>query len=70
MINPDRVHRSKAVIASTNGRKHILVRGHAVECFEDLSKFSVGETVNIQAKFSIMLDKYVAKTVRKIKGVK
>lgn len=67
MINPWRVHRARAVIGKTNGKTIVLVKGRPVECFEDLSKFEVGETVNVQASFSICLDQYVIKTVRKIK---
>lgn len=70
MINPNRIHRAKAIVAITNGRKTIQVKTRPVECFEDLSSFMVGEIVNIQASFSIALDRYVIRTVRKIKNRK
>lgn len=68
MINPNKLHRAKAQIAFNGRDKIVLIKGTPVECFVDLNKFEVGEIVNIQAQYSIMLDQYVIRTVRKIKA--
>lgn len=74
MINPSRVHRSRAVITSISlGGGNFKVRvpsGYEIQGWDLPSKFKVGETVNIQAQFSIcltvirsgLLTKYVLKT--------
>jgi hypothetical protein len=67
MINPNRVHRAKGIIKTKRScGGYITVNGHDVETFQDLSKFAIGQLVNIQASFSIMLDQYIIKTVRKV----
>lgn len=75
MINPDKLSRSSAtvlkIMKKMDGTESVVVfaRGHTIECFENFKAgtFVVNERVNIQVRFSIMLDSYVAKTVRKIK---
>lgn len=76
MINPNRVHRSKAVIVSLYQSKFDtsltkatvkVARGHTIEGYVPVKSFSVGQTVNIQAQFSIMSDMYIVRTMRKIR---
>lgn len=75
MINPNRVHRAKGVIKYKHphcpdlGGK-IEVNGRELQTYVDLSKFELGQTVNVQAQFSIVLDQYVINTVRKTRGAK
>jgi hypothetical protein len=77
MINPNRIHRSRAVITKIGSieSKVKLPHGHEIIAWtSDIpAGLNVGDAVNIQARYSIMLDQYVCKTVRKIKqsgGVK
>lgn len=71
MINPNRVHRAKGKILTKHRLSDlggtIEVNGHALQTYQDLSQFEIGQLVNIQASFSIVLDRYVIKTVRKIR---
>lgn len=72
MINPDRVHRLKAVITKIGTvESRVLVNryGRGIIAWTDqLPKGAqVGDPVNIQVKFSIMLDQYVCVTVRKVR---
>lgn len=73
MINPSRVHRARGVIQTKHAFRDlggtILVNGRELTTYQDLSQFEIGQVVNIQANFSIMSDRYIIKTVRKIKGV-
>ena len=74
MINPNRMHRAKGRIEVKHRISDlggsIRVNGHLLETFEDLSRFEIGELVSIQAKWSIVLDRYIIKTVRKTKLVR
>lgn len=65
MINPNRTHRAKATITKLGMylSEFKLVNGHSVSGFDIDSKFKVGDVVNIQASYSICLDRYVVKTV-------
>jgi len=71
MINPNRVHRSRATISEIGhggmNFKVTLPNGHKVSGWDLSPKFSMGEQVNIQAGFSIMLDGYYIKTVNKVR---
>ena len=71
MINPNKIHRSRAVIESI-GAVEVKLRlpsGALILSWTDrLPKGStVGQAVNIQASYSIMLESYVAKTIRKLR---
>jgi len=71
MINPDKTHSAKGRIKT----KHRLadlggtieVNGHELQTYQDLSRFEIGELVSIQARWSIVLDQYIIKTVRRTK---
>lgn len=71
MINPNRTHRSKGRIKT----KHRLadlggtieVNGHELQTYQDLSRFEIGDLVSIQASWSIVLDQYIIRTVRRTK---
>lgn len=69
MINPWRVHRAKATIHSVGmvESKVKLQNGHIITAWTDtLPKGAVvGEPVNVQASFSITMDAYCCKTVRR-----
>jgi hypothetical protein len=71
MINPDRVHRSRAVISriGTVQSEVRLQSGHAITAWtSDLPEgAAVGDEVNVQAQFSITLDSYVCITVRRVR---
>lgn len=76
MINPNRIHRARGVVVEIqsmtcgNSYKVRVVKGDHWTIIEgyDLPKgIKVGDAVNIQARFSIMSDSYVAKTARLIK---
>ncbi len=71
MINPSRVHRSRGVIKSKHNVADlggiITVKGQDIQTYVDLSRFELGQIVNIQVSFSIMLDQYIIKTVNKIR---
>lgn len=68
MINPNRVHRSRAVITLIQHYKSEfrLPNGHIVRGFDLPAKFKVGDVVNIQASFNITLDCYCVKPVRHV----
>jgi len=72
MINPNRIHRSRAVIIQIGhggmNFKVKLPRGHVISGWDLPRKFKVGDEVNIQAGFSICLDGYFVKTVNKIRN--
>jgi len=72
MINPWRVHRSRATITDIqrDGRCFTVTtpRGHKIEGWDLPAKFKLGEEVNIQSNFSICLDRYTVKTVNKIRN--
>lgn len=75
MINPSRVHRARAVIHSigTVESKVRLVKNNAIitAWTDTLPKNAlVGELVNIQANFSITMDAYCCKTVRRLRSTK
>lgn len=65
MINPNRVHRAKAKITKLGMylSEFQLDNGQTVRGFDIDPKFKIGDMVNIQASFSIVLDQYVVKTV-------
>jgi hypothetical protein len=73
MINPNRMHRARGIVKYKHphcpdlGGK-IEVNGHDLQTYVDLSKFQIGQVVNVQAQFSICLDQYIIKTVRKVKS--
>ncbi len=71
MINPWRIHRSRAVIHSigtVESKVKLVPRGHIITAWtSDLpANAKVGEQVNIQANFSITMDAYCCKTVRRV----
>lgn len=70
MINPWRVHRARAVIHSIGmieSKVRLVKGGSVITAWTDtLPKNAVvGEAVNIQANFSITMDAYCCKTVRR-----
>jgi hypothetical protein len=72
MINPSRVHRAKAVVTKLprheNDTTEVICNGHKLEGWPKLPKgLVIGDTVNIQSNFSIMLDRYTINTIRKIR---
>ena len=69
MINPNKVHRSRATITEINHGAFIatLPSGHKLKGWDLPSKFNLGEQVNIQSQFSICLDGYYIKTVNKVR---
>ena len=75
MINPDRVHRAKAIVTklprfeSDTFEVRILDTKHLITGWPRVigtKLITVGDKVNIQAKFSIMLDCYTIKTISRI----
>lgn len=75
MINPNKVSRTRGtvieVIKRYNGMEayKVICGNTIVEHYEDYrpGTFKLNQIVNVQIKYSIFLDRYVAKTVRKIK---
>lgn len=75
MINPNRVHRSRATIVEIGfGGRNFKVRlANSTSVIDgwDLPKgFALFQEVNIQAQFSICLDRYNVKTVNKTRDRK
>jgi hypothetical protein len=75
VINPSRVHRAKAVIYAiglVESRVQIAKSGAVITAWtSDLPKDAeVGERVNVQANFSITMDGYVCRTVRRPRSTK
>ena len=65
MINPNRVHRAKAIVIN-KGHGYYTVRldnGHELTGYDLPDKIQVGDRVNIQASFSIMSDRYVVRAI-------
>lgn len=74
MINPNRIHRTTAVIhalGNVESKVRVLKTGAVITAWtSDLPKDSkVGDFVNIQANFSITMDAYCCNTVRRCKRV-
>lgn len=72
MINPNKIHRAKAIVtAMTQSRSCYNVRlssnGALLEGFDLPKNIEIGDLVNIQAQYSIILDTYVVKTINKRK---
>ena len=72
MINPNRVHRAKALVESfTTSRSGFKVRlttnGALIEGFDLPKNIETGDLVNIQAQWSIVLDQYIVNSIRKAK---
>ena len=72
MINPWKVHRSRAVIKEIKGIVFTvqLPNGHRINGYDLPKKFKVGDEVNIQAQFYITSDCYLVKTVNSIRHKK
>jgi hypothetical protein len=75
MINPNRVHRAKAIVVEfSKSRSSFKVRltqnGALVEGFDLPKNVELGDLVNVQASYSIVLDRYIVKTVRKTASAK
>lgn len=75
MINPNRVHRAKGTIVklrpqgfnSLNEATVKLTNGHELTGWDCPTKFKVGDSVNIQASFSITADAYKINTFNRSK---
>lgn len=71
VIDPNRMHRAKGRIKTKHRLADlggtITVNGHDLQTYQDLSRFEIGELVSIQAQWSIVLDQYIIKTVRRTK---
>lgn len=78
MFDPNRIHRAIGVIESIDPKYgHVSVRLLHKEKKTDVviqgfpsnftNKFNIGDTVNIQVKFSIMCDDYTLQTISKRK---
>ncbi len=73
MINPNRTHRAKGTITKIRechfepGHEvTVLVKGRSeISGWVNAKGLNVGDTVNVQAQFSICLDRYTLSTVRK-----
>jgi hypothetical protein len=68
VINPNRVHRAKAIveeIGPVQFRVRLIKNRAPIIGFDMPKGIQVGDLVNIQASFSITLDQYVVRTVRK-----
>lgn len=65
MVNPNRVHRTRAIITKLGicMSEFKTLKGYTVRGFDIDPKFMVGDEVNIQCQFSIVLDQYIVKTV-------